>query len=436
METSIKDVDSCKKEFSAELNYDDLKPYFDKALEKQRKTITIPGFRKGKAPLDMVKKKFGDSIEYSSLEDIANEVFINYIVDNKVPMIGRGTLLDIDYKPKEKMTFQINFEVKPELKIENYKGLELTRKKYIIDDSLLEEEINYHRLQNSSLEMDGEAVDDDYVVTLDVQNLDPDGNVIIGQGQNDVKVFLGNKELLPEFSEGLKGIKEEEERVLDTKNNQGEPQKVKLTAKKIEKVVYPEMTEEFFKKVTGKDDLKTEKDFRSTIKEELEKIYENSSKQKLTNDIINEIIKLNEIEVPDTFVNTILDSHVEDYKKKLPKGQKLTDEQVEQIRQERKVEAILQAKWFLTREKIAELENVTVEDKDYEEMANENAERFNIPADKLVEVYKNNKDLEASIVNNKVIDFLINNAKITEEEEVKKYENAGVDESGPKVDLA
>jgi trigger factor len=422
LETNLRDLENCKKELEAVLTYEELKPHFDKALENYRKKVTLPGFRKGKAPLGMIKKMYGDSIEYSALEDIASEVFSKYIIDNKVELIDRGSITDLDYQPKDKFTFKVEFEVRPDIRVENYKGLELSRKKYIIDDSLIDEEINYHKFRNASLEMDGQALDSEYVITADVQNLDQSGNIIIGESQKDAKIYLGNKELFPEFKEGLAGIKEGEERVIETKDESGGVRRVRVTANRVDKLIYPEMDKDFFKKVTGKDDIETEDDFRKTIKTELEAIYSNISEKAIKNDAVNELIKLNDVTVPDAFVEAISKSYLEDYKKQLPKGHKLTNEQVEEFKKNKKVDAILQAKWFLLREKLAEVENIQVSDEDYLKAAEENSKRFNIPADKLAEVYKNNNDLTMQLLNDKVIDFLIQNANVTEKEEVK---NAG-----------
>ncbi len=422
METNIKELDGAKREFEAVLTYEELTPYFDKAIEKYRKDVTLPGFRKGKAPLGMIKKRFGESLEFNSLEDIANEVFGKYMIENKVDMLGHGKMTDMDYEPKDKFTFKVEFEVRPEVKLGKYTGFSVSKKKYVIDDSLVDEEINYHRLNNAELAMDAEALDDDYVVTADVNVLDDGGNIIIGQGQKDVKLFLGNKELLPEFKSGLQGIKEGEERNIETKTKDGNIQKLRLTANKVEKIVYPELNEEFFQKVTQKEEIKTEEDFRNSIKDELEKIYNENGERAMHNELISEVVKANDIDVPDAFVEAILQSTLEDYKKQMPKNFNLTKEQLDDFNKSRRPDAIFQAKWFLIREKIAELENIKAEEADLMEFAEENAKRFNIPADKLVEIYKENSDIKSNIVSKKVLDFIAENSDVTEEEEVKKFE--------------
>lgn len=422
METNFKDIDSVKKELEFILSYDELKPHFEKALVKYRNKASIPGFRKGKAPLAIVKKMVGDSLEYSALEEIANDVFRNHITENDIDILDVGAITDFNYEPQRRFQFKIEFEIKPEINLDNYKGIELKKKKYVIDDSLIDEEINYHKLQNSQLEMDSEAFDNEYVVTLDLQDLDDKGNIIIGQTQKDVKVYLANKSLAKEFAKGLKGIKEGETRTINTKDAEGGKKKVQATATKVEKLVAPEMNEEFFKKITAKEDIKTLDEFRNTIKDELHKIYDNASEQNLKNELINELLKQNDVTVPNAFVENILKNAAEDYQKRQGKNAKLTHEQIEEYKKANKADATKQAKWFLIKEKIAELENIKVEEEDIKKFAEDIAAKYNMPADKLAELYGKNPDVINNILNEKTMKFLIDNAKITEIEEVKKPE--------------
>lgn len=419
MEIKQNDIDKSKRAIEAELTYEELTPHFDKAIAEYRKKAMLPGFRKGKAPLNMIKKLYGEGLEYNSLEDIANDVFHKYIIDNKIDILGKGAITEMDYKPKEKLNFKIEFEVMPEIKIEKYKGLELKKTKYVIDDSLVDDEIQYHRFRNAANEIDGVAADDDYIITVDLQNLDEAGNIIIGQSQKDLRIYLGNPEIFPEFKAGFAGIREGEVKIIDSKNAEGGPKKVQVTCKKVEKIVYPEMNEEFFKKVTGKEDLKTTEEFRAEIKGELEKIYNGISDRKLRADTISEMIKENDVDAPEIYINFILKSMIDDMKHQYPKHELPKDFNEEEFKKEKRVDAIIQAKWFLIREKLIETENITVSEEDYKKIAEENAPKYNIPFEKLIEAYKDNEDVKMKIMNDKVLDHIIENARIEEVTELK-----------------
>lgn len=422
LDLKLNDLDNSKKELQAEVSYEELAPHFEKALESYRKKAIIPGFRKGKAPLKMIKKLYGEGIEFSSLEDVINEIFLQYITDEKLDILSKGAITDIDYKPKEKLNFKIEFDVMPVIKVSDYNGLELTQTKYVIDDSMVEDEIHYHKQRGATYEMDGVALDDNYVITVDLQNLDPEGNILIGQSSKDMKISLNNPSIYPEFKEGFKGIKEGEVRIIDSKNADGGPKKVQITCTKIEKIIQPEMNEEFFMKVTGKDDIKTEDEFKAEIRIELEKIYNGISDRKLHTDVISEMIKQNDVPAPDRYVDIFLNGIVEDYKHQFPKHQFPKEFNVEDFKKERRVDAILQAKWYLIRDKIIESAKLEVNEDDYKKIAADNASKYNIPEDKLIEAYKENDDVKLKILNDKVIDLIILKAKIKDVEEIVKRE--------------
>lgn len=423
MEVNIKDLENCKKEFEATLSYVELTPHFEKAITKYRQKVQIPGFRKGKAPLNMVKKMYGDSIEYSALEDITEEVFIKYIIENKVKLIGKGALKDLDYKPKEQLLMKVEFEVAPEIVLENYKNLDLTKTKYEVDNSLVDEELVYLNLKFSNYEIDGQASDDEYMVTFDTQEVDDAGNVIIGKTEKDIRIYLGSKHLEKDYKDGLKEIRENEERIIEVTNPaNNEKKKLQVKCTKVEKIVKPEMNEETFKKFTNKDDVKTEEEMRKVIKEEIEKAYENVSNQRLKDSALGELIKTNDLTVPDYYVNTILDDYVKEHKSKHGKHDHMKEFNEEEFRQQHRADAIFNTKWYLIKEKIVELEKMELVDEDYQKIAEESAKRYNIPADKLIEVYKANEDMKSQLLADKVLEFIIKNSNVTEVIETKKSE--------------
>ena len=423
LDLQLNDIENSKKELTGELSYEELTPYFEKAMESYRKKANVPGFRKGKVPMNMIKKLYGEGLEYSAIEDITNEVFVKYIMDNKLDLLSRASIKEMDYKPKEKLTFKVEFEVMPEIKVENYKGLELKKTKYIIDDSRVDDEIQYHRFRNATNEIDGAALDDNYIITVDLQNLDEAGNILIGQTQKDLRIYLGNEQMFPEFKAGFKGIKEGEVRVIDSKNSEGGPKKVQITCTKVEKLVFPEMNEDFFKKVTSREGIKTEEDFRAEIKNEIQKIYDGISDRKIDNDAISEMIKSNDIPAPERYIEVILNGMIDEYKQQFPKKQLPKDFNTEEFKKEKRVDAILQAKWYLIREKMIEDNKIEALEEDYKKLAEDNASRYNIPADKLIEAYRENEDIKMKILNDKVLDLIISSAKITETEELVKKEN-------------
>ncbi len=427
MEVNIKELENCKKEFEATLSYEELMPHFEKAILKYRQKVQIPGFRKGKAPINMVKKLYGDSIEYSALEDITEEIFIKYIIENKIKLIGKGTLKDLDYKPKEKLLMKVEFEVAPEIILDNYKNLDLTKTKYEVDESLVDEELTYLNLKYANYEIDGQAKDDEYMITFDTQEVDEAGSIIVGKTEKGIRIYLGSRNLEKDYKEGLKNIRENEERVIEVTNPaNNEKKKLQVKCTKVEKIIKPEMNEETFKKFTNKDDVKTEEEMRKTIKEEIEKAYENVSTQRLKDSALGELIKSNNITVPDYYVNTILDDYVKEQKIKHGKHEHMKEFNEEEFRKQHRADAIFNTKWYLIKEKIVELEKIELNDEDYKRVADESSKRYNIPVEKLIEIYKANEDMKSQLLADKVLDFVIKNSNVTEVIETKKSENPDI----------
>jgi trigger factor len=418
LDINIIDQENCKKEFDAVLTYEELKPHFEKALLEYRKKAQIPGFRKGKVPLDMVRKLYWDAVEYSALEEIANEVFKNHLLENNIPIFGTGSLLDLDYKPKEKLTIKISFEVIPAVELKQIKDIELTKTKYVIDDTLVDEELQYMKLKNATYELDGKALDDNYMVTLNTEEIDEAGSVVEGRSQKDVKLFIGSEYLSKEYYDGIKGIKENEERTIDTKNEQGEPVKIKLVCTKVEKIIYPEINEETIAKMTGKDDIKTEEALRVFLKDEIGKAYNDHEYTALKNKVVSEVVKLNDLEIPESYVEDMLNDYYKSYKEE-HKGHD-HDINEEEFKKKNRAEVAFTGKWFLIKDKIIHEEKIEVNDDDVRKFAEEAGKPYNLPADKMYEIYKDNKEVRLNIIDKKVIDFLVDNAKVTEIEEVKK----------------
>ena len=417
MEFKINKIDAVKQEVEFELTYADLTPYFDKEMGKYQKKAELPGFRKGKAPLSMIKRMYGEMIEQASLEEVANEVYRKYLDENHVHPLGEAQMVDMDYQSKQLFKFKIKYEVKPEFELSDYKGVEINRTVHNIDAHMIDDEIKYLQSKHVKYEEAEKADDNEYSITMDVQKLDDAGVEVIGENDKDVKFYLNDPQINKEFKEQIEQITVGEERVLILPaQEEGKTEKYKVVCKKVDKVVFPELNEEFFKLIYKDEDIKTLDEFKAKVKTELEGIYKNISEQEIRNNIVSELIKLNDIPVPDALVENILNSYVEDVKNQNPKRQLPHDFNEEEFRKTKRVDAILQVKWYLIRDRIIELEKIEVSDKDLEPVIEADAKKYNMPVDKIKTVYENNPDVKYRVLDDKLMNFLIENAKITDVE--------------------
>ena len=422
MEFKVNKIDAVKQEVEFELTYADLAPHFEKAFQKYQKKAEIPGFRKGKAPVSMIKRMYGDMIEQASLEDVANDVYKNYLDENKVQPLGEAQMVDMDYEAKQIFKFKIKYETRPDFELAEYKGVEVNRTIHNVDEKMIDDEVKYLQSKHVTYEEAPKADGDEFTITMDVQKLDDAGIEIIGQGDKDVRFYLNDPQINKEFKEQLEEVAVGEERILNLPaQEEGKTEKYKVLCKKVEKVVFPELNEEFFKNIYKDEEIKTIEAFREKVKNDLEGIYKNIGDQEIRNNIVNELIKLNDITAPDALVENILNSYIEDVKNQNPKRQLPKEFDEEEYRKQKRVDAILQVKWYLIRDKIIEAEKMEVTDKDIEPVIEADAKKYNLPVDKIKSVYENNPDVKYRVLDDKLMNFLIENAKI---KDVEKHDHS------------
>ena len=422
MEFKVNKIDAVKQEVEFELSYADLAPHFEKAFQKYQKKAEIPGFRKGKAPVSMIKRMYGDMIEQASLEDVANDVYKNYLDENNVQPLGEAQMVDMDYEAKQIFKFKIKYETRPDFELAEYKGVEVNRTIHNVDEKMIDDEVKYLQSKHVTYEEAPKADGDEFTITMDVQKLDDAGIEIIGQGDKDVRFYLNDPQINKEFKEQLEEVAVGEERILNLPaQEEGKTEKYKVLCKKVEKVVFPELNEEFFKNIYKDEEIKTIEAFREKVKNDLEGIYKNIGDQEIRNNIVNELIKLNDITAPDALVENILNSYIEDVKNQNPKRQLPKEFDEEEYRKQKRVDAILQVKWYLIRDKIIETEKMEVTDKDIEPVIEADAKKYNLPVDKIKSVYESNPDVKYRVLDDKLMNFLIENAKI---KDVEKHDHS------------
>lgn len=414
MQTKANVINECKREIEFDISADELKPHFDKAYLAYRNKITVPGFRKGKAPISLIKRTYGDAIEHDALEDIASEFFNAYLKENDMDILGEGIIMDMNYKHGGNLSFKISFETKPQFELKNYKGISVSKPMYEVDDTMVEEEIKYQQAKHAAYVKAEKAESENFAVTVESQKLDKNGFPLIGYKQGNIKFFLNDENLNEELKSKLMNISPGDARTVTLKKgNDEEPETYTIKAQKVERIVYPELDAEFFRKV-AKQDIQTLNEFKKFIREDLERVYNRISEQELENNIISELIRSNEVPVPEVLVEKILNSRLEDIRKNNPKRQLPEGFDIEEFKKTNRVDAILQVKWYLIKEQVIEMEKMEVRDEEIEKAAQEYASKYGLPIDKVRSSFRKNERLKHDLLDGKVMEFLKQQAVIKE----------------------
>jgi trigger factor len=416
LQVTITTTSEIKHEAAIELTSEELQPHFDKAYGAYRAKAELKGFRKGKAPLEMIKKLYGEAIEHEALDDIANTFYHQAMDERNIHPLGRPTLVDMDFKRGERFQFRIAYEVKPSIVLKTYKGIAVNRLTHTVGDEEVEEEILQMRKANSTMAPAESIADDEHVVTADVQELDETGTPLIGRKSAGVRFYLADPSLAPELRDALrKAVPGEVLQVsyASTHGDHSHQVRLAVTPRTLEKVHLPPFDETLVKKIT-RDKVTSPDEFRASLRADLERYWKERAEAKIADDIADEIVRTHDVPVPDAFVEALLDSYVDELRgrsrdRQLPAGFK-----EETFREERRAQAVWQAKWMMLKEQIAEAEQLTVTDEDVERLAADEASRTGLEKEKLLPHYRKSEAVRDRILSGKIMELLSQNARITD----------------------
>ena len=413
MEVSINEVNDVVREMTVTMSQEELAPHFEKAYREAAPALEIKGFRKGKVPMPIIKKMFGPSIEYQAVEEITNDTFRKEIESRNLNPLGTPLINKIDFKPGTPLTFMIRFEVRPVFELKETSSIALERYAHTPTEADVAQEIERLQQINSTMEPADKAVDDMHVVTVDMVDLDNNGHT-----QEGMRVYLREKSTEKEIKEALAGASVGDEKEVKFSHQHGDHSHdvhLKLTVKKVEKVVLPPMDDALAQKVTnGK--FQTAEELRQNILKDLGEFWKERSQRKFENDLLSAIVKLYDFTVPEALIDNVTDSFIEDAKSQQPGRQLPKGFNEKAYREQARESAVWQSKWLLIKELYIEKEKIEITDAEIETVAAEEAAKLNIDKERLVNFYKTSENALERLKYNRLVDILKQNVKITDVE--------------------
>lgn len=421
MEVKIKDITTSEKELEATLKYDEFKDQLESEVIKQAKKIQLPGFRKGKVPISMIKKMYGDSLDYEASEKVANKQFWEISKKKELNPIGQPVLSDIKFKPGEDLYFKVKFEVYPTIEIKDYKGLNIDIPDFKVKDEDVEKEIKQIKKANAKKEKANKVGGLDYIIDVELLRINNDGTPYKNAKSEKIQIDLSNENVQKEIIENSKNKKVGEKFNFsfkddrNIKNSKGKKEKItenfiyEAEIKEINKSILPDLDEELVKKLT-KGKVSNEQELREEIRKDISTYFEQQENEFIQNKLISTIVKKNEFVPPSTIVNNYLENlikHEEEHAKK--EGVKNFNK--EEASKRNKKSAEYQVKWHMIKSEIEKKENIVVDEEDLKKMAEKDAEKTGITVEKLLNYYKSSNYSE-KLKDEKLLDFLKENNNI------------------------
>ena len=393
------------------------------AYNKRKKSITVPGFRKGKAPRKVIEAQYGESVFYDdAVNSLYNQNIVAVIDKTGLDVVDVENTEVVEVSKENGVKFKADIITKPVVEISDYKGLEVKKTTKNVDDAAVDAEVEKVRNRNArSISVEDRAAQIGDTAVIDFEGF-LDGVAFEGGKGEKFPLELGSGSFIPGFEEQVAGKNIGDVFVVNVtfpehyqaENLAGKPAVFKCKLHEIKGKELPNVDDEFVKDVSEFDTLD---EYKADIKSKLEKAAADEASTNLDNALVDAVIGKMKAEVPQVMYQRRIDEIVREWSARnrisVEDYLKYTGVTMDQFRANFTEVAKRQVDLRLALEKIAELENITVSDEDVEKEYADMAEQYKMEADKIkaavpADAIKNDLKIE------KALDLVRDSAKIEE----------------------
>ena len=412
---------------------------FDNAMKKvyfqNAKYFNIPGFRKGKAPMNIVEKYYGAQIFYEdAFNEVATEAYDEALEANKIDAVSRPV---VDIKQMEKgkdVIFTAVVQTKPEVELGKYKGIEIPKVEYKVEEKDIEHELGHMQEHNSRLiTVDDRALENGDLATIDFEGF-VDGVAFDGGKAEGHELEIGSGSFIPGFEDQLVGMKIDEEREIKvtfpkeyfSKDLAGKEAMFKVKLHEIKRKELPELDDEFAKDVSEFDTLA---ELKASIKEKIEKNNEQRQKYETEDLAIKAVCGDVKVDIPSGMVEFEVENMMKDFEQRLSyqglnldQYLKMIGKTEEEMKKEYEPQAIEAIKSRLVLEAIIKAEKIEASEDEIKAKMEEMAKNYGKKVEEISENENLKRYLKEGIESEKALEFIVSNAKFTAKKAEKKAE--------------
>ena len=403
---------------------------FDEAIKKvyfkSAKYFNIPGFRKGKAPMNIVEKYYGKEIFYEdAFNEVVPEELEKAVEENKLEVVSRPDIDVTQIGKGQDLIFTAVFQTKPEAELGKYKGIEIKKIEYKVTDEDVEHELGHMQEHNSRLI----SVEDRPVEKGDIANINfegfVDGVAFEGGKAENHDLEIGSNTFIPGFEDQIIGMKIDEEKDIKvkfpdeyfSKDLAGKDATFKVKVNEIKKKELPTLDDEFAKDVSEFDTLK---ELKESIKEKQQKQNDERAKYETQDAVIKAVCENVKVDIPSGMIETETENMLKDMEQRLAyQGLKLDQylqmmgKTREEMQKEYEPQATEAIKSRLALEAVIKAEKIEVPEIDVDEKIKEMAKNYGKENDEEFLKNENVRNyIKQGLESEKAIEFLVENAKI------------------------
>ena len=383
-------------ELEIEIPAKDFEEALQKAYLRARKNISMPGFRKGKAPRKLIEKEYGEEVFYEDAVNMLYAPVVNGAIDESgLDLVCQPEVEVVAISKEDGVQLKAKCTTRPEVEVKDYKGIEVEKVVNDVTDEDVQKKLDELREKNVRIvTVDDRAAEKGDTVKIDFEGF-KDGVAFEGGKAEDFDLELGSGQFIPGFEDQIVGHSVGESFDINVtfpeeyqvKDLAGAPAVFKINLKSISKKELPELDDDMVKDST---DFDTVDEYKADVKAKLVEAAEKAADAKVEGDIFDKVIENMTAEIPDVMYDNRVNEMVAELEQRMaPQGISLdmymqfTGQTIDTIKKGYAEQAEKQVKLRLALEKIAEIENVTVSDEELEEEFKNLSETYKMDVDQI-----------------------------------------------------
>lgn len=427
MAVKYEEVEKNLQKLTFEVSAEEFEKAIDRAYIKNKSKFNIPGFRKGKAPKSIVIKNYTKAVFYDdALNDVLPEAYEAALKESGLDVVARPEFDVEEIKDGEPVVFTALVTTRPEVKLGEYKGIEVEKVDYTVSDEDVDKEINSARERNARMiSVDDRAVESGDIAVIDFEGFVDDVAFEGGKGEN-YELEIGSNTFIPGFEDQIIGAKIDD--LIDvnvtfpeeyhSEELKGKPAVFKVKVNEIKVRELPELDDDFASEVSEFDTLA---EYKADVRAKLEEKAKEKAESEIKNKVIEKVIENAEFDLPDKMVDGQIDNMINDMAQRLSyQGMSLdmymqyTGQTVDQMREVYRDQAKKDVSASLVIDAIRKAEGIEVSPEEIEMNLVDMAKKYNMELDKLKELISEPEmeNMEKDMALNKTVEMLANNATV------------------------
>lgn len=399
MSLQVEKLEKNMAKLTIEVSAEELDKAMEKAYQKQKSRISLPGFRKGKAPRKMIESMYGKGV---FMEDAVNSLvpqeYSKAIADCDLEIVSQPEINVTQMEPGKALIFTADVATKPEVTLGDYKGVEVPKTEIAVTDEEVDAEVKKEQDKNSrTVVVEDRAAANGDITTIDFEGF-VDGVAFDGGKGSDYALTLGSGTFIPGFEDQLVGantgdhveVKVTFPEEYQAKELAGKEAVFQCDVKKIETKEVPELDDEFAKDVSEFDTLA---EYKEDVKKNLTEKKEKEARTAKENAAVDKAIENAQMDIPDLMIQTQCRQMMDDFARRMQQQGLSMDQYfqftgmtADKMMEDMKPQALKRIQTRLVLEKVAEVENIQPTEEEVNEEISKMAEAYKMEADKLKEL--------------------------------------------------